>query len=66
MHHGEGLAILGPRGLDPGDTDLDHDQPGCLHLIKGVPREVIGEIVVGWEIVREEVVVVEEADNLGG
>ena len=65
VHHGKGLPVLGPGRLDPGDADLHHDQPGCLHLVKSVPRQVGGEVVVGWEIVREEVIVVEEADNLG-
>lgn len=64
MHHGEGLAVLGPGRLDLGDADLDHDQPCRFDLVEGVPGEMVWEIVVGWEIVGEEVVVVEEADDL--
>lgn len=65
VHHGQGLAVLGPRRLDPGDADLDHDQPRRLDLVEGVPREVVRQVVVWREVVGEEVVVVEEADDLG-
>lgn len=64
VHYGQGLAVLGPWRLDPGDTDLDHDQARCLDLVEGVPREVVRQIVVWREVVGEEVVVVEEADDL--
>ena len=66
VHDGQGLAVLGPRRLDSGGADLDHDQPRCLYLVEGVSWEVVREVVVGWEVVGEEVVIVEEADDLGG
>lgn len=65
VHHGQGLAVLGTRRLDPGDADLDHDQPRCLDLVEGVPWEVVRQVVVRWEVVGEEVVIVEETDDLG-
>ena len=65
MHHGEGLAVLGAGRLDLGDADLDHDQPRCFNLVEGVPGEVVRQVVVGWEVVGEEVVIVEETDDLG-
>lgn len=65
MHHGQGLAVLGPRRLDPGDAYLDYYQPRCLDLVEGVPREVVRQVVVWREVVGEEVVIVEEADDLG-
>ena len=60
------MPVLRPGRLDPGDADLHHDQPCCLYLIEGMSREVVWQIVVGWEVIGEEVVVVKEADNLGG
>lgn len=65
MHHGQGLAVLGPGGLDPGDADLDDDQPRRLDLVEGVPGEVVRQVVVGREVVGEEVVVIEETYDLG-
>jgi hypothetical protein len=65
VHNWEGLSVLGPRGFDLGDPDLNHDQPCCLDFVESVPRQVIWKVVVGWKVVGEEVVIVEEADDLG-
>lgn len=64
MHHRPSLAVFGPRWLNLGDVQLDDNEPHGLGVVDYGPREVVREVVVLGEVVSEEVVEVEEADDL--
>ena len=66
MHHRHVLLVVRSGRLNLGYVDLHHDDAGGLANVKGWTRSVWICVpkVACWEIVAEQVVVVEEANDL--
>lgn len=63
MDHRAILAVIGAGGLDLGDPELHEDEAGGLAGVDSGAGHVGGRLVLGAEVVGEEVGVVEEADD---
>lgn len=63
MHDGQVLPVFGPGLLDGRDEDAHEDEARGLADVDGPARDVGERLVLGAEVVGEEVGVVQEADD---